>query len=101
MTEKSDMARNPPPPAVGDVFEGPPIGHGGSRMTVKKGLYYVRAIVDHEKDDEYDHMYQIVFRFFSQRKGWRYEVVSAFAIGVGLYVKVSKERRRTEAGVED
>jgi hypothetical protein len=86
MTEKSDIVRNPPPPAVGDVFRGPAAG------LKTRALYYVRAIVDHEEDDEYDHLYQIVFRYYSQRKGWRYVVESAFGIGMGLYVKVNKPR---------
>lgn len=93
---KSDMVRNPPPPAVGDVFEGPEIGHGVPVRTGEKGLYEVRAVVDHEEDAEYDHVYQVVFRFWHRKKGWRYIVESAFGIGMGMYVRTKKPMTEPE-----
>lgn len=101
MTEKSSIARNPPPPQVGDVCEGPEIGHGVPVRTGEKGLYFVRAVVDHETDPEYDHLYQVVFRFWHKRKGWRYIIESAFAFGFGMYVKTNKTEAEAEkeAGV--
>jgi len=79
--------KNPPPPAVGDVFKGP---RTNSRKT--HGTYHVRAIVDNEGEDpEYGWMYQVVFRFWSPRKGWRYQVEDASALGVGLYKRQSRK----------
>jgi hypothetical protein len=78
-------AKNPPPPAIGDVYDGP-------RLSPRPTRYHVRAIVDNEGEDaEYGWIYQVVFRFWSPRKGWRYEVVSSHALGAGLY----KARRRS------
>jgi hypothetical protein len=88
------MNKNPPPPEVGDVFEGPEIGHGVPVRTMRKGRYYVRAVVDAFEDDEYGWIYQVVFRFHTRHKGWRYEIVSAHAIGLGLYRKISKAKRK-------
>lgn len=88
------MSKNPPPPAIDDVFEGPEIGHGKPVRTGRKGKYYVRAVVDPFEDKEYGWIYQVVFRFYTRNKGWRYEIVSAHAIGLGLYTQVSKKTRR-------
>lgn len=75
--------KNPPPPKVGDVFYGPPIG-----APFKPGKYHVRAIVDIEGEHPtYGWIYHVVFRFYSRRKGWRYEIRDSFALGVGLYTK--------------
>jgi hypothetical protein len=88
------ISKNPPPPEIGDVFEGPPIG-----MPFKRGLYYVRAIVDvePEEDPDYGWIYQVVFRFYSKRKGWRYEIRDSFAIGMGLYKKINKRKSARRA----
>jgi hypothetical protein len=81
--------KNPLPPAIGDVFKGPRVG-----LHSKAGTYHVRAIVDNEGEDpEYGWMYQVVFRFWSPRKGWRYEIVDASALGVGLYKKMRSKRK--------
>lgn len=81
--------KNPVPPKVGDVFTGPPTQSNG-----KRGVYHVRAVVDYEgEDSDYGHIYHVVFRFWSRRKGWRYEVVSSHSIGVGLYRKKSRARK--------
>lgn len=86
--------KNPPPPEVDDVFEGPEIGHGQPIRTGRRGLYYVRAVVDAEEDSEYGWLYQVVFRFYSRRKGWRYMIVDSHALGIGLYKKINKRRRK-------
>jgi len=91
------MVRNPAPPKIGDVFEGPEIGHGLPVRTGEKGLYEVRAVVDHEVDEEYDHVYQVVFRFWHKRKGWLYIVESAFGFGLGMYVKADRPMPQPDA----
>ncbi len=79
--------KNPPPPEIGDVFEGPRIGHGTPQLPAKNGLYYVRAVVDVEPEEhpDYGWIYQVVFRFYTRHKGWRYEIKSSHDIGLGLY----------------
>lgn len=67
--------KNPPPPAIGAKFLGPFLGK-------KRGVYHVRAIVDVEKSEEYGYLYQVVFCFWNPRKGWRYLVESAHALGL-------------------
>lgn len=87
---------NPPPPEVGDVFRGPEIGYGRPVRTGRQGKYYVRAVVDAEEHPEYGWVYEVVFRFWSLKHGggWKYELVSAHAIGLGMYVKISKLSKR-------
>jgi hypothetical protein len=84
---------NPPPPAVGDVFEGPSIGHGHPRLDTRKGRYYVRAVVDAEEHPEYGWLYEVVFCFWTRHKGWRYTLVDSFSFGFEMYRKISKSRR--------
>lgn len=89
------MSKNPPPPEIDDVFHGPEIGHGKPVRRMVPGRYYVRAIVDVEGEDPNDGwIYHVVFRFYTRHKGWRYEIVSSHALGVGLYKKVSKRKRK-------
>jgi len=86
------LDKNPSPPEIGDVFEGPAIGHGTPKLVFRPGKYYVRAIVDAEEDPTYGWLYYVVFRFYTRNKGWRYEIKSAHDIGLGLYRKVNKRR---------
>lgn len=86
---------NPPPPAVGDVFEGPWIGHGTPKLEMKPGKYYVRAVVDAEENATYGWLYYVVFRYYTRHKGWRYEIKNAHDIGLGLYKKVSKRKAKS------
>lgn len=77
----------PPPPSVGDIFDGPRI-----KDTQLVGKYHVRAVVDNEGEDpNWGWIYQVVFRY---RVGdrWCYEIVSSHTIAVGLY----KPRKRKE-----
>jgi len=91
------ISKNPPPPEIGDVFLGPEIGHGHPVRTGKPGKYYVRAVVDTEEDDTYGWEYQVVLRFYTRHKGWRYEIISAHSIGVGLYKKLERRARKPSA----
>jgi len=86
--------KNPPPPEVGNVFRGPPIGHGHPQFSGKTGLYYVRAVVDVEEVSEDGWSYQVVFRFFTRNKGWRYVIEDAYAFGYEKYKKINKRRPR-------
>jgi hypothetical protein len=85
--------KNPPPPAIGDVFHGPPISHGSPVFKNTPGRYYVRAIVDAEEDPEFGWLYQIVFRLYTRHKGWRYIIEDGFVMGTGQYKKISKGKR--------
>lgn len=81
--------KNPPPPAIGTKFHGPRVS-----QTQMKGTYHVRAIVDNEGEDpDFGWMYQIVFRFWIPRKGWRYEIVTAHALGIGVYTKARSRKK--------
>ncbi len=71
-----------PPPKVGDVFDGPPIGH----ERAKPGKYTVAAIVDLGFFDNNPSYYQVVFRFWaSHKKRYAWEIQGADAIDLGLY----------------
>lgn len=60
----------------------PPAPKVGGRLYARDGvLHHVRAIVDAEDDGSY----QVVMRWWSPRKGWRYVVESSTAFEVGLY----------------
>lgn len=80
------------PPNVGDIFEGPPIGHGAGTRTLKKGRYHVRAVVDVCEDPKYGCVFWVVFVFYTKHKGWRYSIESSHAIDVGLYTRVRTKR---------
>jgi hypothetical protein len=80
--------KNPPPPKVGDKYNGPRLSH-------RPTTYHVRAIVDNEGEDpDFGWLYQVVFRFYSPRKGWRYLVEASHALGVGLYTKVASKKAK-------
>jgi hypothetical protein len=75
------------PPKVGAEFLGPMIG-----LTRRPGRYTVAAIVDlgfFENDPTY---YQVVFRFWSVKKRYAWEIVGADAIDVGVYKPVGKKK---------
>jgi hypothetical protein len=78
----SPWAKVPPPPKVGDMF------------VDRSGLVHeVRAVVDHERKGKAGHSYHVVFRFKSPKgRGYRYEIVSCFALELGAY---TFRRRRT------
>lgn len=76
------MDKNPPPPQVGDVFQGIP-------EVLHKSKYHVRAVVDVLEDKDYGWTYQVVVKFWVDGKGDRYQLISAHEIGLGLYKQVS------------
>lgn len=81
------------PPNVGDIFEGPPIGHGALfPRTLKNGKYHVSAVLDAYADPKYGWLYHVVFAFYTRNKGWRYVVESNHAIDVGLYTLRRRKR---------
>lgn len=87
--------KNPAPPEIGDVFKGPPIGHGSPVYSGKPGKYHVRAVVDIEGEDPtYGWIYQVVFRYYTRHKGWRYEIKNSHDIGLGLYSRINKRTRK-------
>ena len=77
--------KGPRTPKVGEIFLGPEIGQGEPVRAGEPGRYEVRAIVDAEEYE--DGFYQVVFRYWTKKRGWRYEVVSSSTIAAGLYRK--------------
>jgi hypothetical protein len=88
------MTKNPPPPEVGSLFT---TRYGELTSTgakSRKVTYEVRAIVDPFEDEKYGWLYQVVFRFWSPRKGHRYILVSSWELGLGSYVPAKRRRKK-------
>jgi hypothetical protein len=68
-----------PPPVVGTRLYGPAMS---DRARAKRGrfgtVYHVRAVVDHVESEDWAHLYQVVLRWWSPRKGWRYIIECQF-----------------------
>lgn len=90
--------RNPPPPEVGARFT----KRGGelriNGRPYRKVVYEVRAVVDPQEDEEYGWIYEMVFRFWSPRKGYCYMLVNSLALGMNMYIPVRKRPSLTNSG---
>jgi hypothetical protein len=71
----------PLPPKVGAKFK--------DRMGL---LHHVRAIVDYQEGTPETRWYQVVFRYWSQRKQrWGYVIESCYALELGTYSQVKRK----------
>lgn len=84
-----------PPPAIGDIFNGPPSVNtiSSGRIARTATPYQVVAIVDlgfFENDPTY---FQVVFRFWSKTKcRYAWIIEGADALQVGLYTPKKKRK---------
>lgn len=62
----------PPPPQVGARYFGPSRNERARRRGPFATVHHVRAVVDHERDPAWGHVYWVVLRYWSARKGWVY-----------------------------
>lgn len=69
----------PPPPAVGARLYGPSRSEGARKRGPFASLYHVRAVVDHEEHPTWGHLYYVVLRRYSARRGWSYTIENQFA----------------------
>jgi hypothetical protein len=94
VAEGKSMNKNPPPPEVGALFTTRYGEFTSTGVKSRKVTYEVRAVVDPIEDEEYGWLYQVVFRFWNPRKGYRHVLASSYELGLGSYVPTKRRRKK-------
>jgi hypothetical protein len=92
--DRKSMSMNPHPPKVGDLFTTRYGEFTSIGAKSRKVIYEVRAVVDSIEDEEYGWLYEVVFKFWNPRKGYRYVLASCHELGLGSYVPAKRRRKK-------